>query len=106
MAAFRLDCLVIKQCVDESFKTRHSLTEILAVVDNNIRTGIFLVDASATTCKAFRADIWIIRVEDAPDLAATAYSASDEVVDAGMVGDEAKVEKDNDAREDSEDSNC
>lgn len=42
------------------------------MIDYNIGVGMFLIDASTPPRKAFRADIWIIGLEDASDLTATA----------------------------------
>jgi hypothetical protein len=70
-AALRLDGLVIKQVLNERFKSRHSFPEILPVVDNHLRVGMFLVDTSASSRKALCADFGVVRGEDAPDLATT-----------------------------------
>ena len=48
------------------------------MVDNDFRVGILLIDASATTGEAFRTDVWVIRLENASDLATTTCSASEE----------------------------
>lgn len=42
------------------------------MIDDNLWVGMFLVDTSAASCKAFRADVRIVWREDASDLAATA----------------------------------
>lgn len=43
------------------------------MIDDDLRVGMFLVDTPAASCKAFRADVWVVWCEDASDLAATAY---------------------------------
>jgi hypothetical protein len=46
------------------------------VIDNDLWVGMLLVDAPVATCKAFRAHVRVVGLEDAPDLAATTFKAT------------------------------
>jgi hypothetical protein len=51
--ALRLDNFIVEQGIYKGFKARYSLAKIFPVIDNDLRVGMFLVDASAPSRKAF-----------------------------------------------------
>jgi len=44
------------------------------MVDNDFRIGVLLIDAPAAARKTFRADVRVIRLKNASNLATTAYA--------------------------------
>jgi hypothetical protein len=47
------------------------------VIDNDFGVGILLIDAPAAACEALRADVWVVGLENAADLASATCSASE-----------------------------
>lgn len=70
--ALRLHGLVIEKTIDESLEARYPLAKVLPVINDDLWVGMFLINAPASSREAFCADVWVVGLEDAPDLAATA----------------------------------